>query len=637
MSKQTINNGASGSSVRGILNDSFTDLYDLSPIGLKRDYGAAGDCKVVTDAVVTASDQTLTSATAAFTSADVGKTIGIPYAGADSSSNGIHQTHVTTIASVTNSTTIELTDAPVNSIVGSRTLTDVATTYNDRTVTSASGNFTAGDLGKEITIPGAGFLIGGGGAADSQLYTRIIAINSSTSIEVAHACQATLTGKTVTIPGAKIIWGTDDTAAIQNAMDAGSANRRPVCVEAGRYLITDELDVDSNLSMFGFGHGVSIINPVANGVVSAFRAEGTNVSFISDVTFRNFEIDCSGVRGNTYASGRKAIYLRPVRRLIVDGMYCHRSSATAIGCDYLQDSFITNNVVEYGGTQAWEFGGGAGGSGIGIGTGYFEIEAVDISGNNVQACGNRGIFTESQSANIRSRGLRIIGNFSGFNGEDGIGDRACDGTVIVGNTSVFNVGSGIGLNVGFSAGLYSTNTVIDGNRCHNNAAGVRVNWKTGPIKITNNLITGLSSAAQGYIYVTANVSGASNQTLIIRGNEIIGEDPLVGNINNGRGIYVFNGSPVTVIIENNLVVNAGRLTGDFPAIASKATAITRLYVRGNIAYDTRATKRQSHGLVIDTGTITKLVWSQNDFADNGTGTHDFTGATISSTVTEPNP
>jgi hypothetical protein len=68
-------------------------------------FGAIGDGKKVFDAAISATTTTLTSATANFTSADVGKAIRVPYAGAA----GVDL--ITTIAAFTNSTTVTLTAA----------------------------------------------------------------------------------------------------------------------------------------------------------------------------------------------------------------------------------------------------------------------------------------------------------------------------------------------------------------------------------------------------------------------------------------------------------------------------------------------------------------------------------------------
>lgn len=89
----------------------LTTKIDTSVIGFNlgyyfaTNYGAVDDGKILNDGFITASSSTFTSATASFTSADVGKTILVKYAGTSSG-------HLlTTIAGFTNSTTVTLTGA----------------------------------------------------------------------------------------------------------------------------------------------------------------------------------------------------------------------------------------------------------------------------------------------------------------------------------------------------------------------------------------------------------------------------------------------------------------------------------------------------------------------------------------------
>lgn len=104
----------------------------------------------VTDGV-TNTDTSLVSATAAFTSADVGKAV-----------NGAGITPGTRIASVTNATTVVLSSATTATatgvtvtIGGTRAPTDVATTSGSAAITSAANaDFTAADVGKPISGTG---------------------------------------------------------------------------------------------------------------------------------------------------------------------------------------------------------------------------------------------------------------------------------------------------------------------------------------------------------------------------------------------------------------------------------------------------------------------------------------------------
>jgi len=79
------------------------------------DYGAVGDAIKGTDGVATATDNTFTSASASFTSADIGKVICIHGAGTASA------VHVTTIASINSATSIELTAAAITTVASSAT------------------------------------------------------------------------------------------------------------------------------------------------------------------------------------------------------------------------------------------------------------------------------------------------------------------------------------------------------------------------------------------------------------------------------------------------------------------------------------------------------------------------------------
>lgn len=78
-------------------------------------FGALGDGIELYDGAITSSDATFTSTTANFASDDVGKIIEINGAGSGGA------VHITTIASVTNSTTVELTDNALTTVSGDAT------------------------------------------------------------------------------------------------------------------------------------------------------------------------------------------------------------------------------------------------------------------------------------------------------------------------------------------------------------------------------------------------------------------------------------------------------------------------------------------------------------------------------------
>jgi hypothetical protein len=590
-------------------------------VNAKRDYNAKGDAILLADAVVTGGGTTVTSASATFTNADIGKVVCIPYAGTGAT---VGQSHMTTIASVTDAHTIVLAAAPTLSIAGTRTVTDAAINSGSTTLTSATANFTQGDIGKKISIPGAGLTIANGGGAPQTDY--IATLVSATQVTLTRRALATVSAQTLTIPGATLIYGSDDTNPLQNAINASASTKQPLVIEPGRYLITASLVPVSNTKIAGYGAQATTIYPCGTGSWSAFQNAQTAVpsNALSDIQLTDFEIDGIGNTGSSYTTVNKGVYLRPMIRPVFRNLYIHNTGATGIGCDWLLNGQIIHNTIEHCGRQVFEFGSGGGGSGIGVGTGLWTEEPTDIAGNNVSDCGKYGIFVESQSSNVLSRGIRIFGNDSRWNGY-GIGDHATEGTVIDGNTVEYNTTNGIDADAGFVAGLYAKNGFITNNILRNNfSVNIYLNYKDGSYTINNNEITGGATGIQCTM-----VTGGTLMTTSIK-NNIIHE-----STGSARGIYFPSGTWNVVELDNNTLFNVNNSTTTTrPAIQMTITSCNRLYVTGNKAYDTRATgsKTQSYGLVL-TGTYPRFVYDRNDFQDNATGTADLTGATITTTAT----
>lgn len=112
-------------------------------------YGATGDARKVTDAVLDGTT-TVTSATASFTSADVGKVIW----GVETSS-GTARLAVTTVASVTNSTTIVVTDASSGSYTG---ISLVLGTDDTAAIQAAVAAAKANDPTSTVVVPAGGYI-----------------------------------------------------------------------------------------------------------------------------------------------------------------------------------------------------------------------------------------------------------------------------------------------------------------------------------------------------------------------------------------------------------------------------------------------------------------------------------------------
>lgn len=112
-------------------------------------YGAKGDARRVEDAVTTSSGTTVTSATAAFTAADVGKTVWAISAG------GVLRLARTTIASVTNSTTVVVSSAAAGS---ASDVTLIWGTDDTAALQAATAAAKAANARGTIRVPAGGYI-----------------------------------------------------------------------------------------------------------------------------------------------------------------------------------------------------------------------------------------------------------------------------------------------------------------------------------------------------------------------------------------------------------------------------------------------------------------------------------------------
>lgn len=110
----------------------------------------------------------------------------------------------------------------------------ISSSSNTTTLTSATANFSNSDVGKLVAINGAG-------AAGAVLSTTIASVTNSTTAIVGAAASTT-------VSGAKVTWGTDDTAYIQAAMNAAGPKGATVFFPSGNYLLTNHLLWDTSAS-----------------------------------------------------------------------------------------------------------------------------------------------------------------------------------------------------------------------------------------------------------------------------------------------------------------------------------------------------------------------------------------------------
>lgn len=400
---------------------------------------------------------------------------------------------------------------------------------NDGTITSgtnvfssASASFTGADVGKLISIAGAG-------SAGGYYVGTITGYTNTTTVTLSSNA-----GTSVTT--ARYIYGSDDTTAIQNAVNAAAtAGGGGVFLRQGRYCTSVAIQWRSQVSLIGSGTGSCIITPInlgsgANSGAIRCDATSTYPSTASnpaiDCTFRDFQIDGTWMNGawNVYL---KAINLQYSLRTIIYNLYVQNTPATSIATDFAADSFVAFCKIVRGGRLKGS--NTAGSSGIGQGTGaqiqysynFTSASMYDtgiIMGCQAYNCGNFGIFIEYQSA--QGGGWVIVGNKCEGNTKGGIGIAGADrGTQVIGNTCVNNVGPGI---------------YIGPDTLTANGSDAPTQWIAANNKLWGN---GTAQVLVDYRQVTASNANVANCRGLITGNLIANQSVSLNSDANGILIY----------------------------------------------------------------------------------------------------
>jgi hypothetical protein len=163
---------------------------------------------------------------------------------------------------------------------------DGVTTAGSTTFTCASCNFTAANVGNYIGIDGADT----GGHA---FVGTIASINSATSVAMSSV-------SATTVSSARYVFGIDDSANVQAALNVAKNNPRggKVTLSCGTYLIANPVFIYSNTSFTGFGTCSHIVAGRKGWAVTTFQEGILNiVASVSIPNLYNFEI------GNMWETG----------------------------------------------------------------------------------------------------------------------------------------------------------------------------------------------------------------------------------------------------------------------------------------------------------------------------------------------
>ena len=299
---------------------------------------------------------------------------------------------------------------------------------------------------------------------------------------------------------------TDDSEALNSLIRRVHDNGGGVIYcPKGKYVLKNQMNWLSGVSLFGDGVGNTIFRTVRNG--TTYDVSHAAIGYDSrgdygiagkkpfeNCHFRDFEIDGSGIvsTDNHYCVRIKGIYMQYLINCTFKNLYIHDTIATGLGVDFLDKSHIDNVVVKNCG-RGFETmtGGSLGGAGIGIGTGAMQSENLIISNCQAIGCGHFGIFLEHQklfegNLDAEAKGV-IISDCITKNGRYyGIGVRGGVNVTIDSCESYNNTKHGIYCYTLDTSYLIVNNCQIYDNKEH----GISIyDMKVNGIKISNNIFS----------------------------------------------------------------------------------------------------------------------------------------------------
>lgn len=416
---------------------------------------------------------------------------------------------------------------------------------------------------------------------------------------------------------------TDNKKAFQDAVDyAHSHNIGVVFVPAGNYAIKGSTTAydkgikwKTKVSLIGAGRGVS--NLLGEGYLldliyqldyaSTGRDGIIPEAWLEDVTFADFTIDQKALTFSGENVNGKAIFILYMRRALFSNIGLFNTVGTALGCDFLVDSVIENNVIENAGrnwgTPNPDYGMlGIGQSGIGVGTGAYESEPLKIVNNTVRNCGNFGIFVETQDGDYNTDNVIINGNHT-ENNRIGVGNKGSGYALIDGNILYKNKEHGIEVSQNAEVGSVTNNLIY-----RNLGNGIQISSKAKDGDIKGNTIFENNI---GINFDGDEMYNSYQDDFVIQSNNIY-RNRLVG-INFGKqGV---NNIRKNIQILTNTITNNCRAYTAVQAEFAKGVnlqSIDKLIFNGNILKDTQTNPTQKRPIYMDT-TMTNWILMDNVF------------------------
>lgn len=399
---------------------------------------------------------------------------------------------------------------------------------------------------------------------------------------------------------------TDNKSALQNAVDyLSSIGGGTLFVPQGTICLHSGVKWKTKVSMVGAGIGSTKF--VTQGVSFSLFYQTDNASdgtdaeqagvWLEDCMFENFECDLRGLSFQGEDVGGKAFFMLYMRRARFNNLLLRDTIGTALGCDFLTESVISN-VVVYNAGRNWQASGfpiySLGQSGIGIGTGALEDESVVVSNCHVYNCGNFGIFVEGQGSTIKSKYAKIIGCHTDGN-RVGIANRSSGPISVISCSSVNSVEDGVFLNG--SVGDTIQSSIISGN----GGDGIDLDTtQLGNCLLNNNRI--FSNGEMGIRIRGADAYGNTKENVSIVGNHIY---------KNGHSGILFDAGHTHIDIKDNIIYDNGQTgTSQWTNVGIYAGGAHGVNIVGNTLYDDQASRTQVTDMTLQ-NTVTDYYVSGN--------------------------
>lgn len=389
---------------------------------------------------------------------------------------------------------------------------------------------------------------------------------------------------------------TDAAPDINDAVALGSSLGKIVYLKPGAVRLHSAIIPRANTGLVGAGMKATKLLP--HGQESAVGTSGNPYGAPNDWQMRDFEID--GVNAVRVGNGVtvKGAYFTHARRVSVERLIIRNTHGTGLGIDQITGSIRDVWAINCGSGSKSDSETTPGHSGIGIGCGFLDPDWEPLTIESCHAEGSRrfGIFVESQTPGLTPSGLTVVG-CTATGCQDGFGIAGPSGMRLVGNHSYANRRSGVAIDRGTMAGMYSLGALVQSNHVHGNQVGIIVDVDaTQPMAhhlVVDNQVH--SNTGHG-IRVSAAAAGTGERRYVkVAGNDVHGNGSHGIALVERAGASATSSLPFTrFTIENNRMWNN---TGSAIRVAHPTSGLVG---RGNQAWDDQAVSTQTKGWDFDT-------------------------------------